>query len=114
MEDVKRTKLGCHIANINLECWVLYKARRLVDLIQPYLITNMSINSRRALTLLRTRSHNLGIEVALWNQNQPNIKTCKVCNEGLVEDEYHLFFTCSTYNAIRESYDDILRGGVMT
>ena len=35
---------------------------------QPYLITNMSINSRRALTLLRTQSHNLGIEVALWNQ----------------------------------------------
>ena len=70
----------------------------------------MSINSRRALTLLRTRSHNLGIEVALWNQNQPNIKACKVCKEGLVEDEYHLLFTCSTYSAIRESYDDILRG----
>ena len=71
----------------------------------------MSINSCRALTLLRTRSHNLGIEVALWNQNQPNIKACKVCKEGLVEDEYHLLFTCSAYSAIRESYDDILRGG---
>ena len=39
------------------------------------------------------------------------MKTCKVCKEGLVEDEYHLLFTCSTYNTIRESYDDILRGG---
>ena len=58
-----------------------------------------------------TRSQNLGIEVALWNQNQPNIKTCKVCKEGLVEDEYHLLFTCSAYSAIRESYNDILRGG---
>ena len=88
---------------------LLYKARSPVHRIQPYLITKMSINSRRALTLLRTRSHNLGIEVALWNQNQPNIKIYKVCKEGLVEDEYHLLFTCSAYSAIRESYDDILR-----
>ena len=56
-------------------------------------------------------SQNLGIEVALWNQNQLNIKMCKVCKEGLVEDEYHLFFTWSVYIAISESYDDILRGG---
>ena len=31
--------------------------------------------------------------------------------EGLVEDEYHLLFTCSAYSAIHESYDEILRGG---
>ena len=35
-----------------------------IDRIQPYLITNMSSNARRALTLLHTRSHKLGIEVA--------------------------------------------------
>ena len=71
----------------------------------------MSINSHRALTLLHSRSHNLGIEVALWNQNQLNTKACKVCKEGLVEDEYHLLITCSACSTIRESYDDILRGG---
>ena len=52
-----------YIVTINPECWVLYKARRPIDRIQPYLITNMSINSHRALACL------LGIEVALWNQN---------------------------------------------
>ena len=31
--------------------------------------------------------------------------------EELVEDEFHLLFTCSSYSAIRESYVDILRGG---
>ena len=110
-KDAKRTKLEYYIANINPECWVLYKARGPIDRIQPYLITNMSINSRRALTLLHTWSHNLGIEVALSHQNQPNIKACKVCKEGLLEDEDQLFSTCSAYNAIRKSYDDILRGG---
>ena len=75
MEDAKRTKLEYYIANIDNECW---------DRIQPYLITNMSINSCRALTLLCTRSHNLGIKVALWNQNKPNIMVYKVCKEWLV------------------------------
>ena len=87
--------------------WVQNKARRPIDSIQPYLITNMSINSRRALTLLRTQSHKLGIEVALCHQNPSNIKACKVCEEGLVDDEYPLLFTCSAYSAIRESYGDI-------
>ena len=81
-----------------------------IDRIQPDLITNMSSKDRRALTLLRTRSHKLGIEIASWSQNVTNLKTCKVCNEGMVEDECHLLFTCSTYSAIRSRYADILRG----
>ena len=81
-----------------------------IDRIQPYLITNMSSNACRARTLLHTRSHKLGIEVASWYQNVTNLKTCKVCNEGMVEDECHLLFTCLTYSAIRSRYVDILRG----
>ena len=69
-KDAKRTKLEYYIANINLECWVLYKARRYVDRTQPYFITNMNINSHRALTLICTRWHSLG----------------KVCKESLIED----------------------------
>ena len=83
----------------------------LYDCIQPYLIINMSINCRRALTLLHTQLH---IEVALWHQNQPNAKACRVCKEALVEDEYYLLFTCSMYTAIHENYDNIYSKGVMT
>ena len=68
-KGAKRTKLEYYNANINPECWVLYKARRPIDHIQPYFITNMSINSRRALTLCRTLSQKVGIEVGLWHQN---------------------------------------------
>ena len=85
-EDAKRTKLEYYIANVNPECWSQYKTRMSIDRIQPYLITNMS-NARRALTQLRTRSHKLGIEVASWYQKLTNLKACKVCNEGMVEDE---------------------------
>ena len=71
---------------------------------------HMSSNARRALKLLLTRSYNLGIEVASWYQNVTNLKTCKVCNEGMVEDECHLLFTYSTYSAIRSRYADIPGG----
>ena len=69
----------------------------------------MSSNARRALTLLHNRSHKLGIEVASWYQNVMNLKACKVCNEGMVEDDCHLLFTCSAYSAIRSRYVDTLR-----
>ena len=101
-EDVKRTKLEYYIANGNPECWSRYKARMHIDRIQHYLITDMSSNARRVFTLLCTRSHKLGIEIASWYQNVMNLKTCKVCNEGMVEDEW--------YSAIRSRYVDILRG----
>ena len=70
----------------------------------------MSSNARRALTLLRTQSHKLGIEVTSWYQNVTILKACKVWNEGMVEDECHLLFTCLAYSAIRSSYVDILGG----
>ena len=62
------------------------------------------------MTLLCTESHKLGIEVVLWHQSLSNTKVCKVCEEGLVEVEYHFPFICSVYSVIIESFDDILRG----
>ena len=70
----------------------------------------MSSNASRALTLIHTRSQKLDIEVASWYQNVTNLKACKVCTEGMVEDECHLMFTCLAYSAIRSRYVDILRG----
>ena len=69
LKYAKKRKIEYYIANTNSGCLVLYKARRPIVCIQPYLITNMSINSHRALILLHTRSHKVGIEVALWHQN---------------------------------------------
>ena len=62
-KHVKRANLEYYIANINLECWVPYKARWPIDRIQPYLITNMNINSQS----LNTQAHKLGIQVVVWN-----------------------------------------------
>ena len=49
----------------------------------------------------------LDVEVALWHHH-PSMNICKVCNETLVEDEYHLLLACSAYIVICWKYDDIL------
>ena len=54
---------------------------------------------------LGTRSHKLGIEVASWDQNASNTK---ICNKGLVEDDYDVLCTGLAYSKIRESSNDIL------
>ena len=33
---------------------------------------------------------------------------CKVYNENLMDDEYHLLFACSAYKAIHEDYDELI------
>ena len=82
-------------------------------LIVSYLISlPICSNACRALTLHRTQSRKLDIEVTSWYQNVTNLKARKGCNEGMVEDECHFLFTCSAYSAIRSRYVDILRGSV--
>ena len=39
-------------------------------------------------------------EVASRYQNGTNLEACKVCNEGMLEDECHLLFTCLAYYKI--------------
>ena len=38
------------------------------------------------------------------------MKICKVCNENLVEDEYHLFLASLVYKVTREKYADLIDG----
>ena len=74
------------------------------------LTTPIILGSRRAITLLRTRSQKLGVEVASWNHHT-SMKLCNVWNEKLVEDEPHsLNMTCSSYMIIRKKYYDLLEG----
>ena len=40
----------------------------------------------------------------------PSMQICKVCNENLVEDEYHSLIACSTYIVSNDKYDHFLDG----
>ena len=65
----------------------------------------MSLLSQISLTLHWTRSHMIVVEVASWDQNASNTK---ICNKGLVEDDYDVLCTGLAYSKIRESSNDIL------
>ena len=67
----------------------------------------MSIKSHRALTLLSIQPHKL--RSCIITSKCVKYKACNICNKRLVEDEYHVLFTCSTYSVICENNDDILR-----
>ena len=72
--------------------------------------------------LLRDKIYLIGDHSSIFNNGSPPLimdhssfvkngyPPWKVCNEGMVEDECHLLFTCPAYSAICSSYDDILRG----
>ena len=58
----------------------------------------MSFTSQRALTLVSTQSHKLGVQIS---------SSMKICNENLMEDEHDLLLVCLTFNVIHEKYDDL-------
>jgi hypothetical protein len=78
-KDAREHKLKYYVTNINPECWIQYNVRMSTNRIQPYPITNMSLSSHGALTLLCTRSHKLRTAVASWHQSGSRLKTCKIC-----------------------------------
>jgi hypothetical protein len=98
-KDARKHKLEYYVSNINPKCWIQYSERMHINHVQPYLI--MSLSSLKALTVLRTRSHKLGIEIASWHQSASRLKSCKIYNQDIIEDEYH-FLLPRIYNDSRK------------
>ena len=75
----------------------------LKDTHQPenYLKINFFQN-RRALTKLRTSTHNLAIETGRWTKTEREQRLCTQCTEHKIEDEKHFLFECPTYSENRK------------
>ena len=62
---------------------------------------NLSIfENRNAISKLRTSSHKLASTIGKWYKND-DMKICKYCNEGTIENEFHLIFSCDNYTESR-------------
>ena len=59
---------------------------------------------------LRTTSHQLEIETGRYHNIERNLRLCKKCHDGNVEDEFHFLFICSKYDTLRRELlpDDII------
>ena len=72
---------------------------------EPYLCMS-KFSLRKALCKLRISAHQLLIELGMYKKNklQRDERTCKKCDTGNVEDEFHFLFECSNYNIERRDF----------
>ena len=51
----------------------------------------------------RCGSHNLAVAAGRWNRCPRDQRICQKCTADEMEDEYHVIFRCSAYEALRQS-----------
>jgi exonuclease III len=59
---------------------------------------------RIAFTKFICSAHNLEIEVGRYHNIPRNERTCKLCNQKQVENEYHFMLTCPIYSHLRKRF----------
>ena len=70
---------------------------------EPY-VTIMPFTKRRAFAKLRTSTHALEVETQRYIQPKPDreLRICKLCDSGQVEDEHHHLLNCKFFKQIRK------------
>ena len=59
---------------------------------------------RKSFSRLRLSSHSLEIETGRYNGIDRMNRLCKLCNQNVVESEYHFLLCCTKYTDIRNKY----------
>ncbi len=83
-----------------------YRAIKLEFGAEPYMSCNISSTLRTAYTKLRLSSHTLMVERGRWSK--PMIpyeqRKCTLCNNGDIEDEFHIVLICAYFHQLRGKY----------
>ena len=77
--------------------------------VEPYLSLIKNPTTRRTFTQFRISNHKLQIEYGRYQNIPREERTCKLCNSGEIEDEFHLSLACQKYNHLRDNSDPILK-----
>jgi len=64
----------------------------------------MNRKYRSTLAKLRCGILPLEIETGRWSSTDLDKRLCKMCDQGVLEDEAHFMFTCSKYNTERQAF----------
>ena len=70
--------------------------------LEPYLLVIKNINHRKALSRLRTSTHNLEIERGRYINLPRNERKCTTCDK--VEDELHFLNDCKKLESLRNQF----------
>ena len=67
---------------------------------QQHIQTHIPHTARRAISLMRTRSHMLKVEPGGWLKIDAQQRTCGFCDVQAIEDEAHVTLRCPAYEHI--------------
>ena len=71
---------------------------------ESYLNKISNNNLGNTLTRFRLGSHNLEIETGRHLNMPRDHKICKLCNQSMIESEYHFLMFCPKYSYLRSTY----------
>ena len=71
---------------------------------EDYLDKSKNDKLRKSFSRLRLSSHSLEIETGRYNGVDRINRLCKLCNQNVVETEYHFLLCCTKYRDIRTKY----------
>ena len=66
--------------------------------------------ARRAITLMRIRSHMLKIETGVRLKTDANKRICNSCSMQEIEDEAHVTLRCPAYEHIQANFQQLTYG----
>jgi hypothetical protein len=73
---------------------------------EKYVSLNLSRYERSVLAQIRLGILKIHVETGRFTNTKLEDRICKVCNEGVIEDEDHFLFQCEAYNDLRNSWID--------
>ena len=77
--------------------------------VEPYIKMNLDRYERSLLSQLRYGILQIELETGCFKQEERVNRLCKICNEGVVEDQCHFVFNCPSYTIRRGIFYDKAR-----
>lgn len=103
MEDAFKEFWTKSLENPNLSRLIFYKKLKTEFKIEGYLDV-VNFEYRRSIAKLRCSDHTLEIEKGRHKQIPKPNRTCVLCKTGVIEDEEHFLFVCTTFDSLRLNY----------
>ena len=101
-----KSKFEYYCKHIHTKYWETYKMSET----QIHIRTAMCHRARRAITMMRTRSHMLKMETGGWLKIDASKRECTQCSLQRPEDETHVTLECPAYAHIRADFQQLTHG----
>ena len=78
--------------------------------VEPFVKINISKYERSLLAQMRYGILQIQLETGRYCNEKRENRLCKICNNGVVEDQNHFVWHCAAYNEIRNNFVQLIAG----